>query len=213
MDGTLVDSLSGIAQAMNSVLISQGFKLHPVEAYKQFVGEGIEILVERALPPELHVPEKVADFIQLMRREYSRVWRSYGGVYDGLVPVLDELGHLVKLAILSNKPENYTIEFADHFLSRWEFAPVYGAVPEWPNKPDSGRALKIAKELNLPPEQVAFCGDSNIDIKTGWNAGMTTIGVGWGFRTIAELQAAGADIIAEKPADLLAIVSGLSQRK
>lgn len=211
LDGTLIDSLSGIAEAMNQVLLLQNLPTHPTEAYKQFVGAGIEVLVKRALPREMINPQQIDQTLQSMRHQYSLLWRKHGGPYPGINTTLTKLAEWdLHFSILSNKPQLFAEEFVSHFLSGWDFNPLIGARPGFPNKPDPAQAIEITRQLKIAPENFIFCGDSDIDIFTGQRAGMLTIGVKWGFRSVTELEAAGADYIAEKPQDIATIISDLN---
>ncbi|MFH1853522.1 MAG: HAD family hydrolase [Candidatus Neomarinimicrobiota bacterium] len=208
MDGTLVDSLQGIAVAMNRVLRRRGYSRHPRAVYREFVGSGIEMLVRRALAQYPVDADELAAITAELRDEYSRTWRKSGNLYDGLAAVLDQLTAAnIRMAILSNKPQHFTEEFRTHFLARWVFNPVRGAQPDQPRKPDPYSARDIADQLRLAPDQILFVGDSGIDMETAVGAGMVAVGVSWGFRSRKELLESGADYIIDRPGELLAIIA------
>ncbi|MBC8399908.1 MAG: HAD family hydrolase [Candidatus Marinimicrobia bacterium] len=207
MDGTLVNSLSGIVQAMNRILLKAGFPTHSEKAYLGFVGAGIETLVTRSLPQNQRTPEQIFSSVLDLRREYSSTWRNSGSLYDQIPQLLDSLtASGLTMAILSNKPHDFTEQFTEYFLARWKFNPVQGAEIGKPKKPDPESALMIANNLNLSPSQIMIIGDSGIDMETACNAGIIPVGVSWGYRSVKELKTAGAKFIIDNPSDLLNLI-------
>jgi len=208
MDGTLVDSLSGIAQATNNILKLEGHPVHPIQNYQQFVGYGIDELLSRALPIDFRHKEYIDQVLKKLTAEYSRTWRQYGKLYPGIGEMLSHFnGQDIPLAILSNKPHNFTIQFAEYYLSHWHFEEIAGASPHSPCKPAPDMAVKIAHKLGIACNHIFFVGDSNVDILTARAAGMIAIGVSWGFRSITELRSAGARHIIDTPDELISIVN------
>lgn len=211
LDGTLIDSLDDLADAVNVALVAAGFPAHSVDAYRNFVGNGIETLIKRALPQDaLHhlPPPEIQAIVQRMSRIYADNWHAKTRCYEGipaLVAHLHEQG--LPLAVLSNKPHAFTCEIIDYFFPNKPFRHVYGARPGLPHKPDPTTALGLAAELALPPEQITFIGDSNVDMQTGLRAGMLPLGVCWGFRSQEELVSAGAAALARQPADIALLLT------
>lgn len=206
LDGTLLDTIEDIADAMNAVLHRAGFPGHTPEAYARFVGEGIEQLALRSLPPAHREAETVARCVEEMRREYATgrlvKTRPYPGV-PGLLDALSARG--CRLAVLSNKPHESARELVSAKLGRWNFDRVAGARPGVPLKPDPAPALEISSALGIPPGEFILLGDSGIDMDTARAAGMHPAGALWGFRGRDELVLHGAASLLEKPADLLAL--------
>lgn len=203
LDGTLLDTLEDLASAMNRVLAKYSFPSHQVEAYKNFIGDGIESLVRRALPaghPESMVPE----LVEAMREEYGKHMADNTRPYKGIPELLDSLtGRGLKLAILSNKPDEPTKSIITRFFPHWRFNPVWGARPEVPKKPDPTAALEVAERLNILPHHFVYLGDSATDMKTALGAGMYPVGALWGFRTAEELTNSGAKALIQNPMELL----------
>ena len=110
------------------------------------------------------------------------------------------------MAVLSNKPSEFTKLTIDKLLPHWQFEVVWGSMPSIPKKPDPTGALKIAKILEVPPRGFLFLGDTGVDMETANAAGMYPVGTLWGFRTAEELIASGAKTLIKKPADLLEIL-------
>ncbi len=207
LDGTLLDTLDDLADAMNRVLAARGCPIHDVDAYRRFVGDGVDLLAERALPPERRSAASVADVVSAMRVDYARSWAVKTRPYPGLDAVLDALvARAVPLAVLSNKPHGFTVAMVAHFLCRWPFRSVQGLADDAPRKPDPTSALAIAAGLGVGPASCWFVGDSAVDVETARRAGMTSVGVTWGFRGEDELRAAGATHLARTPAELASIL-------
>jgi phosphoglycolate phosphatase len=204
LDGTLLNTLDDIANSMNSVLTHLGFPTHPVETYKYFVGDGMEKLAYRSLPQTQRDEDVVARCVIAMREEYSKRYAERTRPYEGIAELLDSLAHRsVVMAILSNKPDDYTKKIVSRFLHHWQFDIVIGARPFVPKKPDPVAALEIAEKLAIPPEAFLYAGDTGTDMQTALAAGMYPAGVLWGFRGSEELIAGGAKVLVEKPLDLL----------
>jgi phosphoglycolate phosphatase len=208
LDGTLLDSLEDLADSMNSVLESHSFPCHGLEKYKYFVGEGMENLVRRAMPESAGKDEKmVALCLGAMREEYAKRWIDKTRPYDGVPELLSSLAsHGLKLAILSNKPDDFAKKATAKLLAPWRFEAVVGERPPTPRKPDPAGALRIVEQLAIPAHQFLYVGDTSIDMKTGNAAGMFAVGVLWGFRGADELFAAGARVLIEKPLELLELL-------
>jgi phosphoglycolate phosphatase len=207
LDGTLLDTLGDLANSMNGVLKRRGFPQHERELYKQFVGDGMEALVRRALP-ESHQGEQLVEACSLaMREEYSVRWRETTRPYAGIPELLDALARSrCRMAILSNKPDDFTREMVGALLASWRFDAVVGARPEVPKKPDPTMALAMARDLAIPPARIIYLGDSGTDMRTAVSAGMFPIGALWGFRGAAELEANGARVLISRPTDLLGLL-------
>ncbi len=204
LDGTLLDTLDDLADSMNAVLERSGLPVHEVWKYKYFVGEGIVNLVRKALPEDKLDEETVSRLSAEMRQEYDSRWAGKTKPYDGIAELLDGLTlKKIRLAVLSNKPDNFTKIVVNKFLSRWSFDAVLGERPSVPKKPHPAGALEIAGLLNLKPCEFLYLGDTNVDMKTANSAGMYAVGASWGFRQVDELIKSGAKAIAGYPVELL----------
>ena len=208
LDGTLLDTIEDLADSMNRVLTDLGFPTHTIDAYKYFVGEGVEPLIRRALPEDQLRPELLDQCLGALREEYSRRWENKTRPYPGIPELLDHLTGLgLRMAILSNKLDHFTRIMVAKLLPRWKFDPVFGARPAVPRKPDPAGALEIAQALHLAPDHFIYLGDTGIDMKTASAAGMVPVGVLWGFRPADELKDQGARWLIEKPGDLTSLLS------
>jgi len=211
LDGTLLYTLEDIAAAENAALAEYGLPPKPVDEYRWIVGGGAEDIARRLLPPGLQTEQYALDFVRKFRAYYHLNWHEKTRLYPGLA---DLLNHLLErnspLAVLSNKPEEFTLKIVEHFFGHWPdtdrkhiFSHVIGQRQGQPVKPDPAQALSIAHDWNLPPEAIGMIGDSDIDILTAKNAGMAAIGAGWGFRGREELASAGAQLVLTQPLDLI----------
>ena len=206
LDGTLVNSLEDIADAMNSVLQGLNYPTHNYDAYQYFIGSGLRNLVSKSLP-ETHNDEKHIDHCyQLMIEEYSDNCTRKTKPYDGIVQLLDHLiSHNIKLSVFSNKSDELTKKItADLFRNYFETA--VGLNIEALKKPNPSEAIAISKKLDLETEEIIFVGDSDIDMQTAINANMLAVGVSWGYRTAEELIASGAKYVITNPLDLIQII-------
>jgi phosphoglycolate phosphatase len=204
LDGTLLDSLADLANSMNTVLARFGLPRHPQAAYRYFVGDGMETLARRVLPPEQLDDATVQRTMAAMREEYAGRWAEQTRPYPGIPELLDGLtGRGIGMAILSNKPDDFTREVVAALLARWRFDVVQGVRQDGIKKPDPAGALAIAQKLHVAPASVLYLGDTNTDMLTASRAGMYAVGVLWGFRTADELKKNGARAMIARPQDLL----------
>jgi phosphoglycolate phosphatase len=211
LDGTLLDTLDDIADSANSVLKQFGYPTHPVEDYRFFVGDGVEMLIRRVLPEGERTDDLVGRGVGRMREEYGRNWNVKTKPYAGVPSMLDALAaRNVKLAVLSNKPDEFTRACVEGLLPAWRFDVVAGQGPDVPHKPDPGGALWVARKLGLPPERIVFLGDSGNDMRAAVSAGMYPAGALWGFRPREELEASGARALMDRPEDVVALIEGSS---
>ena len=205
LDGTLLDSIEDIASSMNKVLESLQLPTHKIEDYKHFVGGGVDILVENALNNQSK--EIKDEVIKRFKIEYDGKLHSKTLPYDGIYELLDELKKLdINLAVLSNKPHEFTVSYVNHFFKNYNFKEIHGQKKDVPKKPDPKAALNIVKCLDSSCENTYFIGDTKIDMQTAKSANMTAIGVLWGFRDEKELRDFGADLIVSNPLEILKII-------
>jgi len=206
LDGTLLNSLEGIADAMNRLLRQLGYPTHTLEAYKYFVGEGIVQLLKRTVPGEKLNLHSIDRLVEQYRAIYETTWPQKTVPYDGVPEMLDALAVTkIKLAVLSNKSDEFAGRMAAALLPRWKFEAVKGLRPGEPRKPDPTSALQIADITGVDPENTIFVGDSGVDMQTANRAQMYAVGVLWGFRQAEELLANGARQLIMHPMELLKI--------
>jgi phosphoglycolate phosphatase len=206
LDGTLLNTIDDLADAMNSALAACGLPQHPdVEKHKYFVGDGVLNYVLRALPPEKRSDrELIARVTKTYRAAYAKNYNVKTRPYDGIVPTIEAMRKAgIRCAVLSNKPDDATAATVAEFIGLEHFDLVRGAMENVPLKPDPSSALSIARDMGIAPKDFAYIGDTATDMQTAVAAGMYPIGALWGFRKADELVGAGAKVLIEKPADLL----------
>ncbi len=200
LDGTLLDTLADIGEAMNTVLSRASFPTHPIDQYKRMVGKGVRSLVEQAVPEGKFSPA----LLDAMRSEYhtrsDRETKPYPGVHE-LLDGLKTRG--IPFGVLSNKPQVLTEKAVSRFLGNWEIPVVIGARDGFPLKPDPSGALEAAAKLKIAATDFIFLGDTGIDMQTARAADMRPLGALWGFRDRYELTQAGAAVLLERPQELL----------
>jgi phosphoglycolate phosphatase len=205
LDGTLIDSLRDIAESMNRTLARLGNPIHPVDAYRTFVGDGVQQLAQRALPPGAD-DSTIATFLDAYRADYRISWKVHTRPYPGIPALLATLADRgIPMAVLSNKPDAVTRTCVEYFFPDTPFIAVHGQRPDVPRKPDPAAALAIAAAMNRSPASCVFVGDTSTDMDTATAAGMLAAGVTWGFRGEDELIAHGADLIAHEAGALLGL--------
>ena len=205
LDGTLLDTLEDIADAGNAALAGLGYAPHPVASYKQFVGDGVAMLVRRTLPAGAQ-----ADFeraLAAMRVQYAKHLDVKTRPYPGIPELLDALvARGVALCVFSNKPDAFCQASMARYFGGWPWAVIQGEMPGVPRKPDPAGAVAIAGHVGVAPSRCFFVGDSPMDMACAKGAGMTAVAVTWGFRDRASLEAAGAEHVIERPEELLGLV-------
>ncbi|MFH0941780.1 MAG: HAD family hydrolase [Chloroflexota bacterium] len=207
LDGTLLDTLRDIADSVNRALTSLGFPQHELDAYRYFVGEGVEALATRALPENRRDQITVSKLTARIDEEYSLRWANNSRPYRGIPELLDNLTGLgIRLAVLSNKAQGFAEKTVSRLLPYWHFELVVGAVPSVPKKPDPAAALQIARQMDLMPGEFLYLGDSAVDMKTASAANMYPVGALWGFRTADELLSGGAKALVKEPLDVLSLL-------
>ncbi len=200
LDGTLIDSLPDIADAANRVLVQRGYPPHSYDAYRYHIGDGVANLMKRALPESARTSQNIAECVEAYRADYSSNWAVKTRPYPGVGEMLGQLRTRgVRLAVLSNKPHEFTVQCVRELLKPWRFDIVLGAGNGFPNKPDPSGALGIAAGWCLEPNRIAYVGDTATDMRTAVSAGMFAVGALWGYRDHHELSGSGARLLVDLP--------------
>jgi phosphoglycolate phosphatase len=211
LDGTLADTLSAIAGVANFALAHLGLPVHPLDAYRRFVGDGIGLLAERALPAGAlaRAPSLREQLLAVMRDRYATHVLDGVRLYDGIAETLAALAARgAALGVLSNKPDDLTRATMDGLGISSRFRAIRGQRDGVARKPDPAAALELARELGAAPHELLYVGDTATDMETARNARFPSVGVLWGFRDRAELETAGARWIVTHPRELLSIWDG-----
>lgn len=194
LDGTLLNTIGDLADAVDYVMRSRNLPEHTNEEYRQMVGGGIKRLVERALPEELANNEQyVEDCVAQFRRYYVDNIDRHTIPYEGIPELLRKLQSMgIKLAVASNKFQHGTDRLVAKFFGDIEFIAIEGNREGAPLKPDPAIVNNILLKAGIQREECVMIGDSGIDIRTAKAADIASIGVSWGFRFAEELYDAGA---------------------
>jgi len=209
LDGTILDTLGDLMGAVNGMLRHFGYPEHPDPAFhKLAIGTGMRNYVRKSLPPEVAADEEKLDLcLTKMRELYAAHTNDLTKPYPGIIKMLDALTEEgIIINVLSNKPNIPTNELVEAWFSQQPFRYVFGEREGVPRKPEPQAPLEIAEALGFLPSEMAFIGDSGVDMQTGKNAGMLPIGVLWGFRSREELSENGAAYLAETPEDILKVI-------
>ena len=209
LDGTLIDTIDDLAAATEQVLRelglgnADGSPVYTKADYHQFVGGGVKRLVHLALG-EHSTPEVLEKALARFVEIYNENCKVKTVPYDGIVELLDKLKvRGIKLGVVTNKPEKQARYLAEAFFGEYGLRCVYGSVSDRPNKPDPAAVRLALADCESNEETTLYIGDSDVDVHTAHNAGLTCVGVAWGFRGKEELCNAGADILIDTPAELL----------
>jgi len=206
LDGTLVNSLEDISDAMNIVLTGLDYPTHTYETYQYFIGSGLRNLVSKALPATNNSDEQIEICFEYMINEYREICTLKTKPYDGIVELLKNLtSQNIKMAVFSNKADELTKKIASEIFPN-HFDTAVGLSTEALKKPNPFEAIEISKSWNLSTDEILFVGDSDIDMQTAINAKMYPVGVTWGYRTEEELKASGAKVILNNASELIEIL-------
>ena len=203
MDGTLLDTLDIISRTNNRILQLHGFPAHPLDEYKNFVGDGMRMLLRRALPEgtgEDVITTLLPEVLDLYHEEGVGTIPPYPGIRETLAKLIEKD---VRISILTNKEHKYALLNAETILGEFHFDAILGERPGKPLKPAPDGIFEIAEITKVPLSQTVYAGDMKADILTAKNAGVTSVGCLWGFGRKEELTDLGADFLISKPDELL----------
>ncbi len=206
MDGTLLDTLDDLWGAVNATMRRFGVPEHSREDVRRFVGNGVNRLLELALPGGLsdpHFDEAVAAYRAYYAAHSLEKTKPYAGVPE-LVRNLTEAG--VVCAVVSNKPDISTKKLASIFFPEIAAAIGEDEAAGIRRKPAPDMVLAAVRELGADPSRCVYVGDSEVDLETGRRAGMDVISVLWGFRDEELLREAGAERFARTPEELFGLI-------
>lgn len=206
LDGTLVNSLEDISDAMNTVLTNLNYPTHTYDTYQYFIGSGLRNLVSKALPASNNSEDQIETCFDCMITEYREICTLKTKPYEGIIELLDQLASKnIKLAVFSNKADELTKKIAAEIFPDY-FDDAVGLSTEELKKPNPFEAIEISKKWNLKTKEILFVGDSDIDMQTANNANMFAVGVSWGYRTKNELLASGAKLVINDVLELIEIL-------
>ena len=205
LDGTLLNTLGDLRAATNHALEVRGLPPHSMEEIRQFIGNGIRLLIRRAMPegtPEAEIDAALDDF----KAYYAAHIHDRTVPYDGIPQLLTALRKRgIKVAVLSNKIDSASQQLIEYFFPG-KTDVVFGEHVGVPRKPDPTSCRMVMQQLGVQPEQVLYVGDSGTDMQTAKNTGLYAVGVTWGFRSKEVLLEYGADVLVHRPEQILQIL-------
>ena len=203
LDGTLLNTLEDLADSANHVLSAHHFPMHPVDAYRYFVGNGMPTLIHRILPPEHRDTEVYQICFNEFLEYYTLHMHDKTTVYEGLSEVLETLQQQhVKLAVATNKVHSALAPLMANYFPTVKWDALFGQREGIPVKPDPQIVYDILAATGCTKEETLYFGDTAVDMDTAHAAGLQAVGVLWGYRPRTELEEAKAEIIIEKPEEI-----------
>ena len=186
LDGTLINSLPGIANSLNASLEQLQLPTHSIEDIRGFIGSGSRTLCERAAKS---ADSATIDQIEAaFKIHYQQLWKSGTEIYPGILELLETLAPAHELSILSNKPHPFTLEIITQLFPENTFHTILGQREGIQKKPDPKGIYEILDQSNQPNQAAYLIGDSIIDLQTASNASIGSIAVTWGFEDHEQLQ-------------------------
>jgi phosphoglycolate phosphatase len=212
LDGTLLDTLQDLANSVNYALRQHGMPEHSIDDIRRFVGNGVRLLMERAVPDGARNPQFEAAFATF-RQHYMQHSLDTTRPYDGIPELIHELkARGCQMAVVSNKMMAATQELVHHFFPDIPVAIGEHEAAGIRKKPAPDTVFEALRQLGIihhpssiihQTSDIVYVGDSDVDIETARNSGLPCISVLWGFRSCDFLLAHGATTFAERPADIL----------
>lgn len=204
LDGTLLDTLADLAASVNYALRQCGMPEHSVEDVRRFVGNGVRLLMERAVPQGTGNPQFDAAFATF-RQHYMAHSLDTTRPYDGIPEMLAALrAKGCRTAVVSNKFMLATQELMRHFFpDTIEVAIGEHEAEGIRKKPAPDTVIEALRQLGVGKENAVYIGDSDVDIQTACNCGLPCISVLWGFRDRDFLIQHGAETFISAPSELL----------
>jgi len=208
LDGTLVNSIHALTYCTNLALKRCGMGPVTEKQMKGIVGDGYKMQMRRSLIASgdtdlVHYEEILPIYMEIFAEHCLYELHAYEGI-PALLSYVRRQG--MKIAVVSNKPHAQAVNTVEAVFGKGFFDVIIGEREGIPKKPDPTGALKAAEEMGAKPEECLYFGDTNTDMKTGRSAGMTTVGVLWGFRGLEELREFSPAYLIEKPEDMIEIL-------
>jgi phosphoglycolate phosphatase len=206
LDGTLIDSRLDLVHSVNAALRHIGRPELPDDVIASYVGDGAPILIQRALGGEAVDEALIRKGLEFFLSYYREHKLDHTIVYPGIAEALATVQHSSngtprKMAVLTNKPVNPSRAIVEALGLGPFFCQIYGGNSFSTKKPDPEGARKLLEEIGVQPEQAAIVGDSHVDVRTGRNAGLWTVGVTYGFATHT-LEDEPPDVLVEQPSEV-----------
>ena len=210
LDGTLLDTMQDLTNGVNHALTACGCRTIDKEECRKLVGHGVINLLRSALPQDMRSEKMLKSMEEHFFPYYNAHMSDFTKPYPGIPESLRAIASKgIKLAVASNKFQAGTEELVGKFFGDINFVKVLGQREGFPIKPDAGVVLEAMSAVpGLKTDEVLYCGDSDVDMQTGNNAGVRTLAVTWGFRSREQLQADNPWRMIDNTSEICDIVFG-----
>ncbi len=208
LDGTLLNTVEDLGNATNYALEKCGFPTRPINDYYTLCGRGIYNLFKGAVPQGMDDEKTIAEMKKYFIAHYEAHICDFTKPYDGITKMLGKISEKgIMPALASNKYQRGAEELVAHFFGNIHFIKILGQREGQPIKPDPKIVYDIMAVVpDIRKEEVIYVGDSDVDMQTGANAGVRTVGVTWGFRSREELESGHPWKIADNAAQLTSYI-------
>jgi phosphoglycolate phosphatase len=202
LDGTLVDTLDDLTEAMNGALSALGQPGRSRDECREMIGRGLGEFARAALPAD--AGGLLEALLRKMREIYAEICLNKTAPYAGICEVLSACKKAeVRTAVVSNKAHPMTVRIAEHYFGRETFEEILGQKEGAKCKPDPAPMRFLLDKMALCAGDVLYVGDSDVDVETARNVGMDFVAAAWGFRSAEQLRQAGAKKIIDRPIELM----------
>lgn len=203
LDGTLLNSLKDLWAAVNGALWRVGLPYRSEEEVRQFVGDGVDMLIRRAIGED---QDKFDECKAAFKKLYDKDMQNQTRPYDGVQKMLADLkAKGLEIAVLSNKYDSAVKALCDYYF-KGKISYATGQKDGIKVKPDPSALNSLLKDAGFAAEEALYCGDGEADVLCAKAAGVDFIAAAWGFRHYSVLEKAGAKVFAGMPSDVAAIV-------
>ncbi len=204
LDGTLLDTIYDLSDAMNRGLLQYGFPTLPLQHHKNAVGNGLRKYSERSIPKDKLTDELLDRFVKDVGAHYKENCTVETKVFEGIEELLSYMTEQgISIHILSNKVDDFVHKLVRHYFDENMFGCVYGERENVPKKPNPEAALSIAEEIGIHPSEILFIGDSVYDVMTGNAAGMCSVAACWGYQSEERLRTQNPAFLAHTPLEII----------
>lgn len=204
LDGTLIDTIEGLANSVNAAMDFYSFPKHSIETYRTFVGNGVGKLVERALPEgKKNLTE---DARKIFEKHYAETMLDILPIYDGINELIDYLlKNNIIIAVNTNKLDVFAKPMIEKVFGNI-FCEVLGEVEYFSRKPSADGANYLLEKMGIEADECLYIGDSQVDIKTARNAKMKCVSVTWGFASLDVLLEHEPEILVNHPREIIDLI-------
>lgn len=203
LDGTLLNTLDDLADSTNYALSKFGYPTRTIEEVRQFVGNGVAKLIERAIPEGKNNPN-FEKCLAIFKENYAQNMYNKTAPYNGIIEMLSNLkSRGIKIAVVSNKFDLAVKKLCKKYFEGFiDFAAGENEAQGIKKKPAPDTVISVLNEFNFAPEDAVYVGDSDVDIMTAKNSKMPCISVTWGFRDEKFLLENGATVLINAPSEI-----------